>query len=70
MGRFYQNLWSNEGKSKGKLEALREAQLWLLRNGAAELGGMRGKLERPNAELKGPLPPSYWAAFVLSGDWR
>jgi CHAT domain-containing protein/tetratricopeptide (TPR) repeat protein len=70
MGRFYQNLWSNEGKSKGKLEALREAQLWLLRHGATELGRMRGGLERPNSEPMGTLSPSYWAAFILSGDWR
>jgi CHAT domain-containing protein len=70
MGRFYQNLWSNQGKSNGKLEALREAQLWLMRAGAEELGRMRGGLERPDPEPRGPLPPSYWAAFVLSGDWR
>ena len=44
--------------------------LWLLREGAAELGRMRGGLERPNPEPGGTLPPSYWAAFVLSGDWR
>ena len=70
MGRFYQNLWSNPEKPRGKLEALREAQLWLLRQGAEELGKMRGGLVRPDPVPAGPLPPSYWAAFVLSGDWR
>jgi CHAT domain-containing protein len=70
MGRFYQNLWANRDKQPGKLEALREAQLWLLRNGAEELGRTRGGLVRPDVEPKGPLPPSYWAAFMLSGDWR
>ena len=70
MGRFYQNLWANPAKPLGKLEALREAQLWLLHEGAQELGRMRGGLERLNPEPRGPLPPSYWAAFVLSGDWR
>ncbi len=70
MSRFYHNLWSNQGQSKGKLEALREAQLWLIREGVEELGRMRGGLERPNPEPRGTLPPSYWAAFVLSGDWR
>ena len=22
------------------------------------------------SQKKGPLPPFYWAAFTLSGDWR
>jgi CHAT domain-containing protein/tetratricopeptide (TPR) repeat protein len=58
MSAFYRNLW--EGK-KGRLEALREAQLWMMREGQ-----VRGA--RPVA--KGRLAPEYWAAFVLSGDWR
>ncbi len=70
MGRFYRNLWANPGKPPGKLEALREAQLWLLHHGADELGRSRGGLDRQVHELRGPMPPSYWAAFVLSGDWR
>jgi CHAT domain-containing protein len=70
MERFYKNVWANHGKPQGKLEALREAQLWLLREGAKELGRPRSGLVRPDPIPTGPLPPSYWAAFVLSGDWR
>jgi CHAT domain-containing protein len=61
MERFYTNLWDKE---MGKLDALREAQLWVLTE-----RGTRG-LE-PEDETPSPrLPPRYWAAFVLSGDWR
>jgi CHAT domain-containing protein/Tfp pilus assembly protein PilF len=52
MERFYANLWQ---KKMGRLEALREAQLWLLNK---------------NAKGKRRTPPLSWAAFVLSGDWR
>ena len=55
-----------------KLEALREAQLWTLREGKTNPGVQRG-LERedaPKPDASGRLPPYYWAAFVLSGDWR
>ena len=62
MERFYDNYWK---KNMGTLEALREAQLWLLQEGPK-----RGivRLETPDAERRSP--PYYWAAFVLSGDWR
>jgi CHAT domain-containing protein/tetratricopeptide (TPR) repeat protein len=62
MERFYSNLWDKE---MGKLEALREAQLWALKE-----RGPRGLelLDKPEASKR--LPPRYWAAFVLSGDWR
>jgi CHAT domain-containing protein len=57
----------------GKLEALREAQLWLVNEGwkHPELNLHRG-LVRPVAKLKkgDAVSPFYWAAFVLSGDWR
>lgn len=67
MTRFYDNLW---GKKMGKLQALREAQLWMLRHGARSLGRRRGSLARLDEErpAQGPLPPYYWAAFVLSGS--
>lgn len=62
MERFYQNLWQEK---MTRLDALREAQLWLLNTPAAirgtSLGSVRG-LKR--------VPPFYWAAFTLSGDWR
>jgi CHAT domain-containing protein len=66
MERFYDNLWR---KQMGKLAALREAQLWLLHNGAKQLGQLRG-LKRPDPQRSDSLPPYYWGAFVLSGDWR
>jgi CHAT domain-containing protein/Tfp pilus assembly protein PilF len=63
MQRFYENLWE---KKMGKLEALREAQIWMLRD-----KGNRGlALPKDAPKDDEPLPPYYWAAFVLSGDWR
>ncbi len=52
MERFYENLWL---KKMGKLEALRQAQLWMLRR---------------NREEDGAGLPSTWGAFVLDGDWE
>jgi CHAT domain-containing protein/tetratricopeptide (TPR) repeat protein len=63
MQRFYENLWD---KNMGKLAALREAQIWMLRD-----KGNRGlSLIQDQPADSGALPPFYWAAFVLSGDWR
>lgn len=65
MQRFYRNMWE---KKMGKLDALREAQLWMLREGSAH-----GRKPTPtNAKTAKPtrLPPFFWGAFVLSGDWR
>ena len=61
MQEFHRNLWD---KKLGKLEALRQAQLKLLREqrtrgGTDELGG-----EQAGAA------PRLWGAWVLSGDWR
>lgn len=56
MQRFYSNLWE---RGLPKLEALREAQIWLL-NGGPDSGTANAKR----------LSPHYWAAFNLSGDWR
>jgi CHAT domain-containing protein len=58
MSRAYANWWSGKGT---KLGGLVEAQRWLLKEGVAGPGG------KPT---KGRTPPHYWAAFVLSGDWR
>jgi len=63
MERFYENVWT---KKLGKLQALREAQLWMLTEGSAR--GMKVKGEAATKSTR--LPPYYWAAFVLSGDWR
>jgi CHAT domain-containing protein len=80
MVRFYGNLWE---KKMEKLEALREAQLWVMKEGKAA-GLDRGiddesvvvketKKEPVKVEssTKGEmLPPKYWAAWILSGAWN
>ena len=71
MARFYENLWQ---KKMSKLAALREAQRWLLHERKKQSGIARG-IELPPegsepANSQGSLSPFYWAAFVLSGDWR
>jgi len=73
MVRFYQNLWK---ENKGTLEALREAQLWMLKEGVVRgVVLVREKKSAPNSKpaptpLVNRVSPKYWAAFVLAGDWR
>lgn len=81
MAEFYANLWR---KKLPKREALRQAQITLLRNPALvtaqrkRLGGelaKRGLGERSeplpaSAPAAGPTPPALWAAFVYAGDLR
>jgi CHAT domain-containing protein len=81
MGEFYRNLWE---RKLGKLESLRQAQLAMMRSYDPTTGTLRGPswITKPigpvePAKTKGaasepgrPLPPVFWAAFVLSGDWR
>jgi CHAT domain-containing protein len=80
MVEFYKNLWE---KKLGKLEALRQAQLTMIHKYNPNTGTLRGagvispiapealaKARRKNLENPIPLSPFYWAAFVLSGDWR
>ncbi len=75
MVEFYSNLWE---KKLPKLEALRQAQLWMLREGESWMlkeGLTRGMVDVrvPKERLPvedGRLAPYYWAAFSLSGDWR
>lgn len=66
MERFYLNLWKTD---LPRAEALREAQLWLLRGGMQRDARLRPKAGEPPPKAE-KLPPYYWAAFVLSGDWR
>jgi CHAT domain-containing protein len=70
MTEFYTNLWE---KKLGKLESLRQAQLRMLR----EYDPKQRKLVARGLDISadqtaGPPrgSPFYWAAFVLSGDWR
>jgi CHAT domain-containing protein len=65
MEAFYQNLWE---KKLPKLEALRQAQITMLKEGPKRglvLADTEGGAGSPRR-----TPPFYWAAFVLSGDWR
>jgi CHAT domain-containing protein len=77
MQEFYGNLWgidpaTNKPRKKlGKLEALKQAQLKMLRGydpGQKKLRGLDLSAEAANVPQRGS--PFYWAAFVLSGDWR
>jgi CHAT domain-containing protein len=69
MERFYANLW--QGKMS-RVEALRQAQLWMLREAGTEGGALRGVTldKEVESNVDGRLSPYYWAAFALSGDWR
>lgn len=70
---FYRNLWD---RKLMKLEALREAQLAMLKHydpQSKQLDARGLKLIKPNESKDTPqaaLAPFYWAAFQLSGDWR
>jgi len=71
MSRFYDNLWR---KQMSKIEALREAQRWLLHDASKQPDIGRGldlsSGPEEEATQSGRLSPRYWAAFELSGDWR
>jgi CHAT domain-containing protein len=63
MASFYRVWWGKTPVSR--VEALRQAQLSLLKE------GVRGMKRTDDLNKKNDrLPPFYWAAFVLSGDWR
>lgn len=64
-----------------RLDALREAQRWMLRNPGSIEGsivcGSLVRLKKPSKETSsepenttGRTNPGFWAAFTLSGDWR
>ena len=69
MVEFYRNLWEEK---RGPLEALRRAQLEMLRRYDPTSRTLRPVDAPPMATAtdREGLPPYYWAAFVLSGDWR
>ena len=80
MAESYRNLWETK---LSKLEALRQAQLTMLRHYDPKDGKLRGagvlksvdpaklaNAPEAGAKARDPLPPFYWAAFVLSGEGR
>ncbi|MFM9960451.1 MAG: tetratricopeptide repeat protein [Planctomycetaceae bacterium] len=81
MQRFYENLWAGK---LSRVDALHEAQLWMLRSGkpalresarralarSEESRGAQSLLDELDKSRDDRLPPFFWAAFVLSGDWR
>jgi CHAT domain-containing protein len=71
---FYRRLWDRD-HPVGKLEALRMAQLQMLRSYDVHSQKLtvqnRGiDLEPAPPDSHAGLSPKYWAAFELSGDWR
>jgi CHAT domain-containing protein len=62
--RFYENRLK---RGMPALEALREAQLWMLAERVKQEGNELVKIEGSAARR---TPPLLWAAFTLSGDWR
>ncbi|MEO1524242.1 MAG: CHAT domain-containing tetratricopeptide repeat protein [Planctomycetota bacterium] len=79
MRRFYTNRWIER---QSKLDALRNAQLWVLRNpgGIADLGirdaetrgAVRDRRKPLANDRKGEMTktsPFFWASFQLSGQW-
>jgi CHAT domain-containing protein/tetratricopeptide (TPR) repeat protein len=72
MGDFYRR-WTEGAGKVTKVEALRLAQLDLLRGKVTTVGGAdrRGlKSEEEESAARGFMRPYYWAPFVLMGNWR
>ncbi|MCC7334774.1 MAG: CHAT domain-containing protein [Pirellulaceae bacterium] len=67
MEQFYRNYWQRD---MSKLDALRAAQLQLLDEPDESRGSIVVNATEPTNQGSRRLPPKYWAAFSLSGDWR
>jgi CHAT domain-containing protein len=66
MREFYKRVWGKGQVSKA--EALRQAQVLMIERWDLPRADFRGPTEPRDAG--GPVPPYFWAAFTLSGDWR
>ncbi len=63
MAKFCENLWQEK---MPRAQALRHAQLWMLK----ESGFRSVKRVDLKGEESTVAPPYFWAAFVLSGNWK
>jgi CHAT domain-containing protein/Tfp pilus assembly protein PilF len=66
MGDYYSRLQRGEGRT----EAMRQGQLKMLRGGNRRRIRTERLPTQPNATSARHAHPYYWAAFILSGDWR
>jgi tetratricopeptide (TPR) repeat protein len=69
MSEFYRVAWDRDN-IVSRAEALRRAQLSVLKEGKGRGLGKNAEKLPKGAKPETRLPPYYWAAFVLSGDWR
>ena len=73
MQRYYENLWE---KNMSRLDAFRAAQISMFRDQDALRTSLlrdqrsRGLKPAEDANDEAGVSPFYWAAFVISGDWR
>jgi CHAT domain-containing protein len=67
MVEFYRNLWE---RKLTRLEALSQAQRTLRLRYDPRAGVLRGVGGTLPVQPSGPIPPFFWAAFTLHGDWR
>jgi CHAT domain-containing protein/tetratricopeptide (TPR) repeat protein len=71
MDAFYRRLWAPS--PVGKAEALKQAQLHMIAQWRKQPGEFTDWSHRGGVKPKPdgrPLPPFFWAAFTVSGDWR
>jgi CHAT domain-containing protein len=69
MAAYYTRLMAGEGRG----EALRQVQLAMLKGGKGvkQDGSRRGLFgNHPRSGKTDYSHPYYWAAFIVSGDWR